>query len=81
METAGFYVSAFQMTGIVSTFLVPMPAGLKKDQRSVTFGVISFFLSGIVPDGFDNKSDLTAHQRIPGRNRLQRRIFLVYGIH
>lgn len=47
METAGFYVSAFQMTGIVSTFLVPMPAGLKKDQRPVTFGVISFFLSGI----------------------------------
>ena len=48
METAGFYVSAFQMTGIVSSFLVPMLAGLKKDQRLVTFGVIGFFLAGIV---------------------------------
>ena len=48
METAGFYVSAFQMTGIVSSFLVPILAGMKKDQRLVTFGVIGFFLTGII---------------------------------
>ena len=48
MEKAGFYVSAFQMTGIVSSFLVPMLAGLRKDQRAVTYGVVGIFFTGIL---------------------------------
>lgn len=46
--TAGFYVSAFQMTGIVSSFLVPMLAGRTRDQRKVTYSVLGIFLFGIV---------------------------------
>ncbi len=46
--TAGYYVSAFQMTGIVSSFLVPMLAGRSNDQRRVTYCVLGIFLVGIV---------------------------------
>ena len=45
---AGFYVSVFQMTGIVSSFLVPMIAGRKKDQRLITWAITCVFLMGIV---------------------------------
>lgn len=46
--TAGYYVSCFQLMGIPASFLVPTLAGMKKDQRVVTFGVVGAFLTGIV---------------------------------
>ena len=46
--TAGYYVSCFQLMGIPSSFLVPTLAGMKKDQRALTFGLLAVFLGGIV---------------------------------
>lgn len=46
--TAGFYVSAFQLTGIPASFIIPTVAGMKKDQRTVAFSIIGAFLAGIV---------------------------------
>lgn len=46
--TAGFYVSCFSLTGIPASFVVPALAGMKKDQRKVTFGLLSVFMLGIV---------------------------------
>lgn len=46
--TAGYYVSCFQLMGIPSSFLVPTLAGMKKDQRVLTFGLLAIFLGGIV---------------------------------
>lgn len=46
--TAGLYVSCFQLMGIPSSFLVPTLAGMRKDQRVLTYGLLSIFLGGIV---------------------------------
>lgn len=46
--TAGYYVSCFQLMGIPSSFLVPTLAGMKKDQRVLTFSLLGIFLGGIV---------------------------------
>lgn len=46
--TAGYYVSCFSLMGIPASFLVPTLAGMKKDQRALTYGLISVFLAGIV---------------------------------
>lgn len=46
--TAGYYVSAFSLMGIPASFLVPTLAGMKKDQRAVTYCVVGAFLTGIV---------------------------------
>lgn len=46
--TAGYYVSCFQLMGIPASFMVPTLAGWKKDQRTLTYSVISIFLAGIV---------------------------------
>lgn len=45
---AGYYVSCFQLTGIPASFLVPVLAGLRKDQRRLTYGVVGVFLCGVV---------------------------------
>ncbi|MGM9521293.1 MAG: CynX/NimT family MFS transporter [Oscillospiraceae bacterium] len=47
-ETAGYYVSAFQMTGIISSFVVPALAGKSRDQRKTTFAVLGIFFVGIL---------------------------------
>ncbi len=47
-ETAGYYVSAFQMTGVLSSFLIPAWAGKSRDQRKVTWLVLTIFLTGIL---------------------------------
>lgn len=47
-EKAGYFVSCFQLTGIPASFLVPTLAGLRKDQRALTCGVIGAFLAGIL---------------------------------
>lgn len=46
--TAGYYVSAFQLMGILSSFAIPALAAKHEDQRKVTFGILSIFLVGIV---------------------------------
>jgi len=46
--TAGYFVSAFQLTGIVSSYTVTRLVTGKKDQRPVTFAVIGVFLAGIL---------------------------------
>lgn len=45
--TAGYYVSCFQLMGIPASFLVPTLAGMKQDQRALTYGLIGIFLAGI----------------------------------
>lgn len=57
--TAGYYVSCFSLMGIPASFLVPTLAGMKKDQRAVTYGVVGAFLTGIVLMALtDNKTVL-----------------------
>lgn len=46
--TAGYYVSCFQLMGIPASFLVPTLAGMRKDQRKLTYALISVFLAGII---------------------------------
>lgn len=46
--TAGYYVSAFQLMGIPASFLVPTLAGMRKDQRVLTYCLLGAFLAGIV---------------------------------
>lgn len=46
--TAGYYVSCFSLMGIPASFLIPTLAGMKKDQRTVTYGLVTVFLVGIV---------------------------------
>lgn len=46
--TAGYYVSCFSLMGIPASFLVPTLAGMKKDQRALTYSLIAVFLLGIV---------------------------------
>ncbi len=45
--TAGYYVSCFQLTRIPASFIIPFLAGRKKDQRTVTAGLLVIFMAGI----------------------------------
>lgn len=45
---AGYYVSTFQLMGMISSFLVPALASKGKDQRKVIFIILGVFLAGIV---------------------------------
>lgn len=45
--TAGYFVSGFQLTGIVASFLISILASRRKDQRPVTFTAIGIFAAGI----------------------------------
>ena len=47
-ETAGYYVSCFQLMGIPASFIVPTVAGMRKDQRALTAAVVGAFLLGIL---------------------------------
>lgn len=46
--TAGYYVSCFSLMGIPASFLVPTLAGMRKDQRALTYGLVGVFLAGIL---------------------------------
>ncbi len=56
--TAGFSVSCFSLTGIPASFIVPTLAGMKKDQRKVTFSLLAVFLSGIILMALSTNSTL-----------------------
>lgn len=47
-ETAGYFVSCFQLMGIPASFIIPTLAGIKKDQRLLSSVVIAVFLLGIL---------------------------------
>ena len=66
-EAAGYYVSAFQLTGIASSFIVPYLSGKRADQRPIAYTLVGLFIAGIaLINIFSNNGILLAATLIGG---------------